>query len=106
MTTVIVHSKNSLTEDYQEITIPTCLLIDQSQHVTLHTGLCTDATSCDQAAFDQFVWVMTHDLTIFTRARLPLVSIHDEVAWPTTDQIYLQTRKLCHVRGCKVKRFI
>lgn len=36
----------------------------------------------DQAAFDQLVRVMTHDLTVFARPRLPLVRVHHQVFGP------------------------
>ena len=36
-----------------------------------------------QTAFDELVWVVTHDLTVLTRAWLALVSIYHQVSVPS-----------------------
>lgn len=42
----------------------------------------THGPPSDQAAFYQLMWVVTHYLTVFTRPRLPFISIHHQVLRP------------------------
>lgn len=35
----------------------------------------------DQAAFDQLVWVIPHDLPVLTGARFSLICIHHQILW-------------------------
>jgi hypothetical protein len=45
----------------------------------IHTGVGIHGTASNQASFDQFVGITTHDLTVFAGAWFSLISVDDQV---------------------------
>lgn len=60
------------------------LVVELSSDVDVR-GAGAHGSSGQQAALQQLVRVVTHDLAVFTRARLALIGIHHQVLWPTSE---------------------
>ena len=43
------------------------------------TSMCAHCETCQQTPFEKFMWLVTHNIAVFTRSRLRLISIDNKV---------------------------